>query len=256
MLEVASGWDEPFFFRVSRGMSQHHRAVSRYAYNPSVTGTETIWSRGGLYAFPSAASIMTVSSSNAADSTGGTGARSILVQGLNSSFEEIGEIIALNGQSPVSTINSYYRIQQIMVLTAGSAGANVGNISIGTGAVVGGVPANVYGYIVVGDNISQSSVYTVPAGWDAVVVDSFASAQGSGANQHTVLYASMRPQGGVFLKGCSVVLDGRSATVPNTIQSSLPTGTDFMNMIETNDTNAHVTCTTRLILIKTGYTVT
>lgn len=256
MLEVATGWDEPFFFRITRGMNSDHRAVTRYAYNPAVTGTETIWSKGGVYSFPSAGSVMQVLSSNAADASNGTGARTVLIQGLDDKFNEIAEIVSLLGVTPVNTVNSYFRINSMYVVTAGSAGQNVGDISIGTGTILGGYPANTYGFIATGDNVSQTSVYTVPVGYQAVVVDSFATAQGTGTGKHTVIYNKGRPPGGVFMKGCSAVVDGQTLTMPNTVQLLFPAGTDWMNMIETNDTNAHVTCMTHVVLIKEGYTVT
>lgn len=132
--------------------------------NQSVgTSYETLWEEGGIYVFPTSASAMTVSSDDSADTAAGTGARTVLVQGLDSNYLEIQETITLNGTSGVTTTLEFFRINRVLVTSAGTGRKNAGAIFIGTGSISAGKPANVYGEIFTGDSVSHEGIYTVPA---------------------------------------------------------------------------------------------
>ena len=151
------GGTEPFELQVSRGQVPGHRAIFRSAYSKQLEVGETyaIWNLARGYTFPSSASLMTLSSDSASD----VGV-AVLILGLDADYVEIQEVVVLNGQSAVSTTNSYLRINDLLVVS----GNAVGSIYIGTGAVSGGVPTNVYNFIFASDNASMTAVYTVPAG--------------------------------------------------------------------------------------------
>lgn len=157
------------------------------AHNESVGTTEvTLWHETLVaYVFPSAATIMTISSSDVDDLAGDTGARTVEVRGLNASYVEISEIVTLNGQTGVPTVNEYLRIQGdgIEVKTAGSTNSNEGYIYIGTGTITTGKPAVVYGVIEPGDSFSQVGVFTVPAGKRAFIVDILTTIAGTQAGE-------------------------------------------------------------------------
>jgi len=177
-----NGKYEPFDLQVARGQITNHSRVFQFGYNTSVgTGTPTtIWPSTTTYAFPSSASVMTVSSTSANDkgtATAGTGIRTILVTGLDANYAVISETVTLNGQTAVNTANSYLRINSMEALTAGSGNGAAGTIYIGTGTVTTGVPANVYAIITTNYNTTTQAVYTVPAGYTAYVTSyTFSSA--------------------------------------------------------------------------------
>jgi hypothetical protein len=137
---------ENFQLGVSSGdLSPSYKQVFKFGQNASVGNSiETIWLEGGLYVYPPSATTMTVSSSDVNDTSAGTGARTVLISGLDGSYNEISETITMNGQTPVTTSNSYLRVNRALVLTAGSGGVNAGIIYVGTGTVTSGVPANKY----------------------------------------------------------------------------------------------------------------
>jgi len=115
-------------------------------------------------------------------------------------YNEISEDIILNGQTPVTTVKSYLRINRGVVLTAGSGGKNAGIIRAGTGTVTSGVPANVFLSINgVGDNQTLMCLWTVPAGYTAFMVQTNVST-GNASNTPALLDTSIvaRPFGGVF----------------------------------------------------------
>ncbi len=126
------------------------------------TTFSTLWEEGGLYVFPAIASQMTVSSDSTDDDVDGTGGRSLLISYLDEDLLSKQEIITLNGTTPVTTIDSMFRINGMMLFTGGSNNANVGNIYIGTGAVTAGKPTNVYNLIAPNQSLASTAIYTTP----------------------------------------------------------------------------------------------
>lgn len=156
---------EPFELQVSRGQIQGHSVVTIAGYNSDVdTSWEMITPVGDL-SYAASALQMTVSSSSTSDTSAGTGARTVLITGLDADYAVISESVTMNGQTAVTTTKSFLRVNSMLVTTAGSGLANAGTIYIGTGTVTSGVPATIYNLISIGFNNTTSSQYTVPAGY-------------------------------------------------------------------------------------------
>jgi hypothetical protein len=206
------GQTEPFHLQVAQDQIAYHQHVYKFGQNAVVGNSlETIWQQGGLYSYPPSATTMTVSSSDTNDTSAGTGARTVQISGLDGDYNEISETIILNGQTAVTTTNSYLRVNRALVLTAGSGGANAGIIYVGTGTVTSGVPANIYTTIN-GDGTNQTlqAFWTVPANYDAYVHQTNISTGNSSSTPavlKTLLVA--RPYSGVFnTKEIIVLTDG------------------------------------------------
>lgn len=91
---------------------------------------------------PSTQTLRVVSTS-ASDTTGGTGARTVTLSGLDGNFLRIFETINMNGTTPVLTTKQFRQIDSIFVTTVGSNQFAVGTISVtNTGATTtfGAVP--------------------------------------------------------------------------------------------------------------------
>lgn len=116
--------------------------------NIVTTEFRTPWEEASNYVFPSAAVTMSVVSSAAGD----TGI-SLLLLGLDGDCNPISEVVTVNGTTPVTTTNSFYRINDA-VITVGNA---TGDITVSNSAVT-------YAKILAGNGRDQKSVYTVPAG--------------------------------------------------------------------------------------------
>lgn len=242
---------EPFGFVVARSGLPGYSVIQRSGFNPSVgTGVlESLWPQSSLYVFPSAASTMTVSSTSANDAAAGTGARTVLLTGLDANYLPIQETLTMNGQTGVVTVNSYLRVQSLAVLTAGSGGENAGAIRVGTGAVVGGVPAVVYGMIDTGWNASQQMAWTVPAGVTAYLVDVSGSASAPTTNQNTVLSIRARPFGGIFLRGGSLVVVAGAFYLNAVIPRRFDEKTDIDAVALTTDNGVTVAAQLRFLLV-------
>ena len=176
---------EPFELQVSRGQIQGHRNVTVFGFNPDVdTSQVSVWPLPSLITFPSSALQMTVSSTSANDTAAGTGARTIVVQGLDANYNEVTETVTMNGQTAVTMTTAMLRINYAYVATAGSGNSAAGDIYIGTGAVTSGVPATAYDIIKLDYNNTTTGSYTIPAGYKGYVSQGlFSSGQAGGSNQ-------------------------------------------------------------------------
>jgi len=177
------GQYEPFELQVARGQITGHTSIQKFGYSSVIDGTVyPIWNVAANRTYLTTAAVMKVSSSSTDDTSAGTGARTVLVEGLDQNYVAISETVTLNGQTAVNTTKSYLRVQHITVLTAGSGGVNAGTIYVGTGALVSGVPAVIHELAPAGFNTELSGVYTVPAGYTAYMYQGGMSSQSNGNN--------------------------------------------------------------------------
>ena len=112
-----------------------------------------------------------ITSSNAADAAAGTGARKLLVFGLDANYNILSEEVTLNGQTIVTTAASFLRVFGAEVTACGSGLVNAGDIHIvktGTGGTyTTGVPGTLTSAIckvLIGYGASGNGLFTVPAG--------------------------------------------------------------------------------------------
>jgi hypothetical protein len=147
---------EPFDLQVSRGQIAGHSVVSLFGYQASVTTTPIpIWENATAYVYPTSASTLTLVSTSASDDT----SAKILISGLDASYNPISETLAMNGLTGVTTVNSYFRINSLLMTSTGtSQTTNVGTITLKQSS-------NILAQINAGVGKSQSTVYTVPAGY-------------------------------------------------------------------------------------------
>lgn len=136
--------------------------ITALGHNPDIGAgaAEDVWEGGGDYPFLAAASILEVLSASASDTAAGTGVRTVLVSGLDASYNPISETVTLNGVTPVSTINSYLRVNIFTSTSAGSGEKNAGDITL---RVVGG--GTTQSIMRAGYGFGRSAVYTVPNGF-------------------------------------------------------------------------------------------
>jgi len=112
-------------------------------------------------------------STSNSDTSTGIGARALVTTGLNENYETVSELIFLNGQTPVASVNNYIRPIDFTLLffgtnvtTQGDPSA-VGTVRMGYGTFTAGVPQYVFNCVIIGDTTSRTAVFTVPAGYTA-----------------------------------------------------------------------------------------
>jgi hypothetical protein len=203
MAEISSitrvGTSEPFELQVARRQIAWHYNVHKFGFNSDVDDSlETVWAQGGLYSYLAAATQLSISSSSTADTSAGTGARTVTLFGLDADYNEISETVTLNGQTAVTSTNSYLRIYRMVVRSAGSGGKNAGVIYAGTGTVTAGVPANKYATIAIGDNQTLMALWTVPAGHTGYLLQTDVTVATTQNNKYCTVSLVARPYGEVF----------------------------------------------------------
>lgn len=125
-----------FFTEIARDHVPGFRSEHQLGYNDDIdTGSspESVSNVvSGIETFLSAAETMDLVSNNVADdaSPAGTGAQTVCIKGLDLNYDEIEEIISLNGLTPVTSVNSYLRIEHFFVILSGSNETNVGTITM------------------------------------------------------------------------------------------------------------------------------
>jgi hypothetical protein len=237
------GLTEPFDLQVARGQITGHKTIFKFGNNPDINGAlETIWSRGGLYVYPTSAIQMKVSSSSADDAALGTGARTVSVQGLDQNYNEVAETITLNGQTEVLTTNTFIRVFRAFVITAGSGETAAGTIYVGTGTVTAGVPATVYAEIALGDNQTTMATWTVPAGYTFFVYRGTFSASSNNVSQYILGKFMFRPFGGVFRNAADVTVNTGAIQYDFELPLALPEKSDIeAQAIALSGSNFYVT---------------
>lgn len=165
------------------------KGLFKFGYNGAIsTAEETVWSSGGVYAYPSSAAAMSVSSDDDTDTS------VVTIEGLDENYNLASETVTLTGQTAVTTSTSFIRIYRASV----DSDEPSGNIYIGTGTVTSGVPANKFAHIPVGENQTLMAVWTVPAGYTAYIMSFTVSTGTTATNKYTESRLKVRPFGGVF----------------------------------------------------------
>ncbi len=150
-----------YFIEATKGNINGQATGNVFAQNDDVgTVEEDIQSQGGTLIFLQSAELISIVSSDTInDILGGSNANSVQIIGLNENFTEITEIINLS-PIPVNTTNEYIRINKLIVNEVGTYSvSNAGTIT-GTSAL----SLTIQIEIPIGEGISKSSHYTVPAG--------------------------------------------------------------------------------------------
>jgi len=214
----------PVAMEVLKGNIPGHSFVHVNGHNPDVgTSSETVWAEGGVVSFPTSSSTMTVSSSDVDDTSAGSGVRTVEIKGLSGGVE-LTEIITLNGQTAVTTVNSFERINFMKGLTAGATGSNEGIVYIGTGTVTAGKPAAVVNLMEAATNMSSSGFFTVPIDRTAFLIQVISSAEG---NKVAMLEAFSRRPGGLFTLQAGFNLFNAVMVITSMVPSeTIPSGTD------------------------------
>lgn len=189
----------PFGIRMGAGLIANARPVFVFGFNPDVQNVEeTVWDHGGVYAYPSSAVTMTVSSSAATTNA------VVSIVGLGAGYVEQTELVTTNGQNAVSTTKQYLRINAVSALT----GTIDDSIYVGTGTVTGGIPANVYARIINGNNRTEMGLYTVPAGHTLYLTRGNVS-HGSDSSAYITSRLMYRLNGFLFQTAAKVTLNNK-----------------------------------------------
>jgi hypothetical protein len=244
---------EPFELQVARGQIQGHSVVRVFGYNPDIdTSEEAVWPDGGTVPHPTAASVLSVSSTSANDTNGGTGAWTVFIAGLDGDYNVVSETVTLSGQTAVSTVNEYLYVNELYVVTVGTGGANAGHINVGTGTVTAGTPAVLYDLIDVGYNNRTTGHYCIPAGYTGYMIEGvFTAGQASGSTSITGFLKQHGPDG-ILRVGAVVTINNGSVPFPFDAPYQIPEKNCIGASAIGSAANNSVSSFFNIILIKNG----
>lgn len=160
-----------YALEVGKGNISGTSGVNKFGRNTDVdTSAEDIWDGGGTWTAPTASRTHDIVSTDTNDTSAGTGARTVEIQGLDANWALQTETVTMNGTSNVATASTYRRIFRMKVLTAGSGGANAGTIT-----ATAQTDSTVTAQMSIGNNQTLMAIYTVPASKTAYMTQLYAS---------------------------------------------------------------------------------
>ena len=244
-----------FYQEVQEGRRTGYSILTKFGRNGDIdSGPEDVWALGGTYAGQPASftpETVDVFSSSAADTSAGTGARTVRFFGLKTSASTAYEYedITLSGTTAVTSASSWWRINRAFIMTAGSGGENAGGITIRATTTT----ANVFATILAGLNQTQIAAYTVPAGVTAYlkrVRISMARANGSAGSAEITI--RVREAGGVYRAVRNFNITDSSPVQYLTLGgTSIVAGSDLKVMCESvSDTNTSVEAALEMLLVE------
>jgi len=179
------GTSEPFELQVSRGQIPGHYRIHKFGFNPLINETEeTIWDAGGIYTYPSSAVKMTATSAQGADDED----VQVTIQGLDADYNQLSETITLDGTGVAETNGFFLRVFRAFI--EGSQEPS-GTINITNSSVT-------YARITAGENQTLMTVWTVPAGYTAYLLQKDVTCLTEANNKFGTLKLISRKLGGVF----------------------------------------------------------
>ena len=178
-----TGKHEPFGLHVKRGDVQGHEHVHKFGFNTSVTtAAGLVWNGGGDYTYPTSAAQLGVVGTSTTDNS------QITIEGVDADYNEVSNIVTLNGTTTVTTSASYLRSYRAFVSDDNEP---AGDVTIThSGDTVAIISAE--------ENQTLMATYTVPAGYTAYLYQLVFGGAAELANKFMTVRLRARKPGGVF----------------------------------------------------------
>tara|TARA_R110002096_G_scaffold385132_1_gene579008 strand:- start:160 stop:912 length:753 start_codon:yes stop_codon:yes gene_type:complete len=131
----------------------------------ATSGAKDVWpisAATAIIPIPEILRQVTVSSSDSTDVSTNAGAHTVVIRGLDSNYDIVGDSIAMNGQTAVQSRVAFTAINSLEVVDAGVDATNKGVIYAGIGTITSGVPATPYCVIDQAVSMSETLCFTVP----------------------------------------------------------------------------------------------
>ena len=232
--DLSQGMSSSVQFAVATGRMEGCSMLSVEGYNPAITTAtdpEDIWGGGGTYNFSTTADIVSIASNDAADT------QPILIDGLDEDYNEVRQIITLNGTTRVALTTPLIRVQLAQNFGSTNLAGEV-FIYTGTGAVPSLGDATVRA-VINGSQITRQAICTIPAGKVGFFAQGkagleFESSGPAAGNFARVLFL-VRRFGGVFRNVQTVTLAVSGSTVyyeTRLLSDAFPAKTDVKATVD------------------------
>lgn len=209
------------------------------------SGTDTdIWEASADLVYLNSAETMEIASTSTNDTnSAGTGARQVLIKGLDENFDEILETVNLNGTTDVTTVNSYLRVLSLEVTDSGSQNFNDGDIT-----ATATTTASVQCFLDANESVSNSGHFTIRAGCIGYIqkVEYYSSKLSGGGTPILNLKIKIKKEDtNTWVELVSYGMDTSTTnqlTTLNEFANALPEKTDIRATVSTDTATSDVRC--------------
>ena len=171
---------QDFLIEVAKGNVAGHSLVNKFGFNAAVGSTLQPIADGAVYQTPTTAQSLEMVSSDANDTSAGSGARTLEIQGLDASFALQIVTVAMNGTTAAAVTGTWMRVFRMRVLTSGTyatqaVGSHVGILTLRVAAA--GATWATIGLSASSFPIGQTEIgcYTIPAGYTGYLLSKHVS---------------------------------------------------------------------------------
>jgi len=240
---------------ISKNLVTGHWKIHKFGHNEGLsTDLETIWSGSNIYTYPPAATIMNLTSTDADDNMGGTGAWGVTVYGLDGNYDMINETMQLNGLNPIPTTLKYLRVYRMFIRQSGTTGFNEGIIYLGTGASAAGVPTNKYAIIDQNYGQTMMTQFTIPNGYTGYLKRFTISCYTTNKNFESYLRIRWIGESWRRIEESNMIA-GSSLTIPYEPPLPIQAKTDIEFIGKVDVAGGFTEVNYDLILVKDGYSL-
>jgi hypothetical protein len=221
------GTSEPFELQISRGQIPGHYRLHKFGFNSLINETEeTVWDVGGIYTYPTSAGKMTATSVSGSDDED----VQVTIQGLDADYNELSETVRLDGTGVGETTGLFLRVFRAFI--AGSQ-QPVGTINITNASTT-------YARITLGENQTLMTVWTVPAGYTAYMLQNNTTCYTEQNNKFAITKLVTREFGGVFRTQDKHTVVLSQNVVEYAIPKPMPEKTDIEMRAIASSSNANL----------------
>jgi len=186
-------------------------SIDKFGLNSAVgTSYETVWDAGAIYAYPSSALAMTVTSASGASDNG----VEVTIIGLDGDYAEVEQSVTLGGLGVATTTQTFLRVFRAFVSNGQDA---TGVLDIDNGGTV-------YAQIQPDFQQTMMAVYTIPAGKTGYLLSGNVS---STKDKDITAKLMMREEGGVLRTKGLVLTPGTPFQRTWSIPQQIPEKTDI-----------------------------
>lgn len=236
---------QDFLFEVSKGNVPGHTLASSQGFNDDIdtANIEGIWGFDGELVYPTANEQWEIVSSDAADTSAGTGAQTVTVNYLDDSYVQQTTTVTLSGVTPVNlTPSDSFRPISAFVASVGSGGENAGDLIIRVTAAGDNRIS-----IKAGINNSQDIYYTIPDGKTGFIT-SIGGAAGSGKDGALIM-STTTGDDGIFLELVPISLSADTVIIQPPGFEKVIARSDIKITGISDNVNTPITASFQLILV-------
>lgn len=162
MIDLREDKTKEYRYEVAMGNVYGSSTWNKFGYNADINGVaEIVASFGGTFNIMKTADTLNVVSTANSDNSGGQAARTIVLVGIDANGDYQEETVTMNGQIPVTTVNTWLGINRALVASVGTFNYNAGNITISDTSAIFGTQAQIPSM----KGITQQSIFHVPSGY-------------------------------------------------------------------------------------------